>query len=59
MYVCGQIVGPQLVKTQTLKSHYPELWLGIIIRCVSTPNHAQIPTRIQRLMRINLLAIAL
>jgi hypothetical protein len=29
---CIQIVGPQLVKSQTLKRHYPELWLGIIIR---------------------------
>lgn len=29
-----QIVGPQLVKSQTLKRHYPELWLGIIIRYV-------------------------
>jgi hypothetical protein len=23
-----------MVKSQTLKRHYPELWLGIIIRCV-------------------------
>ncbi|KAL8724063.1 MAG: hypothetical protein Q9166_008148 [cf. Caloplaca sp. 2 TL-2023] len=30
-YCVGNIVGPQLIKTQTLKQHYPELWLGIII----------------------------
>ena len=27
----GQIVGPQLIRTPTLKRHYPELWLGLII----------------------------
>ncbi len=27
----SQIVGPQLIKTPTLKRHYPELWLGLII----------------------------
>jgi MFS family permease len=32
MLTLTQIVGPQLVKSQTLNSHYPELWLGIIIR---------------------------
>ncbi|KAL8639477.1 MAG: hypothetical protein Q9228_003495 [Teloschistes exilis] len=26
-----QIIGPQLIKTPTLKRHYPELWLGLII----------------------------
>ena len=26
-----QIIGPQLIRTQTLKRHYPELWLGLII----------------------------
>ena len=26
-----QIIGPQLIKTQSLKRHYPELWLGLII----------------------------
>ncbi|KAL8738255.1 MAG: hypothetical protein Q9181_000935 [Wetmoreana brouardii] len=30
-YCVGNIVGPQLIKTQTLKRHYPELWLGLII----------------------------
>ncbi|KAL8774315.1 MAG: hypothetical protein Q9209_001066 [Squamulea sp. 1 TL-2023] len=30
-YCVGNIVGPQLIKTETLKRHYPELWLGIII----------------------------
>lgn len=30
-YDVGNIVGPQLIKTQTLDRHYPELWLGIII----------------------------
>lgn len=27
----SQIIGPQLIKTQTIKRHYPELWLGLII----------------------------
>lgn len=26
-----QIIGPQLIKTPTIKHHYPELWLGLII----------------------------
>ena len=26
-----QIIGPQLIKTPTIKRHYPELWLGLII----------------------------
>ncbi|KAI4268911.1 MAG: hypothetical protein LQ337_007575 [Flavoplaca oasis] len=30
-YCVGNIVGPQLIKTQTLERHYPELWLGLII----------------------------
>lgn len=30
-YCVGNIVGPQLVKSQTKSSHYPELWLGLII----------------------------
>ena len=30
-YCVGNIVGPQLIKTQTVKRHYPELWLGLII----------------------------
>jgi hypothetical protein len=30
-YDVGNIVGPQLVKTQTIKRHYPELWRGTII----------------------------
>ncbi|KAL8711958.1 MAG: hypothetical protein Q9220_003654 [cf. Caloplaca sp. 1 TL-2023] len=30
-YCVGNIVGPQLIKTQTLNRHYPELWLGLII----------------------------
>ncbi|KAL9104592.1 MAG: hypothetical protein Q9163_000457 [Psora crenata] len=30
-YCVGNIIGPQLIKTQTLKRHYPELWLGLII----------------------------
>ncbi|KAL9128267.1 MAG: hypothetical protein Q9217_003029 [Psora testacea] len=29
--ITSQIIGPQLIKTQTLKRHYPELWLGLII----------------------------
>jgi MFS family permease len=30
-YCVGNIVGPQLIKSQTKKRHYPELWLGLII----------------------------
>ncbi|MCJ1454410.1 hypothetical protein MMC28_004763 [Mycoblastus sanguinarius] len=30
-YCVGNIIGPQLIKTQSLKRHYPELWLGLII----------------------------
>ena len=31
-YCLGNVVGPQLVKSQTVKKHYPELFKGIIIR---------------------------
>ncbi|KAJ4391516.1 hypothetical protein N0V93_005134 [Gnomoniopsis smithogilvyi] len=30
-YCVGNIVGPQLVKSQTKTQHYPELWTGLII----------------------------
>jgi MFS family permease len=30
-YCVGNIVGPQLIKSQTKKDHYPELWTGLII----------------------------
>ena len=30
-YCVGNIVGPQLVKTQQKSRHYPELFLGVII----------------------------
>jgi MFS family permease len=30
-YCVGNIVGPQLVRSQTRAEHYPELWLGLII----------------------------
>lgn len=30
-YCVGNIVGPQLVKSQTKAEHYPELWTGLII----------------------------
>ena len=30
-YCVGNIVGPQLIKTQTKAQHYPELWEGLII----------------------------
>ncbi|GJC91370.1 allantoate transport protein [Colletotrichum higginsianum] len=30
-YCVGNIVGPQLVRSQSKASHYPELWLGLII----------------------------
>ena len=34
-YCVGNIVGPQLIKSQTIAGHYPELWLGLIIWCVT------------------------
>jgi len=30
-YCVGNIVGPQLIKSQTKAQHYPALWLGLII----------------------------
>ncbi|KAI3395779.1 hypothetical protein diail_862 [Diaporthe ilicicola] len=30
-YCVGNIVGPQLIKSQTKAQHYPELWTGMII----------------------------
>ncbi|EHL01394.1 hypothetical protein M7I_2608 [Glarea lozoyensis 74030] len=30
-YCVGNIVGPQLIKSQTKSRHYPELWLGLVI----------------------------
>lgn len=30
-YCVGNIVGPQLVKSETRAEHYPELWTGLII----------------------------
>jgi MFS family permease len=30
-YCVGNIVGPQLIKSQTKNRHYPELWTGLII----------------------------
>lgn len=34
-YCVGNIVGPQLIKSQTIGRHYPMLWLGLIIWYVS------------------------
>lgn len=30
-YAIGNIVGPQLIKSQTKTQHYPELWKGLVI----------------------------
>ena len=30
-YTIGNIIGPQLVKSNTKSQHYPELWTGMII----------------------------
>lgn len=30
-YCVGNIIGPQLIKSQTKSQHYPELWTGLII----------------------------
>lgn len=37
-FVVGNIVGPQLVRSQTRQQHYPELWLGLIIWWVELPS---------------------
>ena len=38
-YCVGNIIGPQLIKSQTKAQHYPELWEGLIIWCVPTIQH--------------------
>jgi hypothetical protein len=30
-YTVGNIIGPQLIKSETKAQHYPELWTGLII----------------------------
>jgi predicted PurR-regulated permease PerM len=30
-YCVGNIIGPQLIKSQTKSRHYPMLWLGLVI----------------------------
>lgn len=30
-YCVGNIIGPQLIRSQTKSQHYPELWTGLII----------------------------
>lgn len=34
-YCVGNIIGPQLIQSQTKSQHYPELWTGLIIWYVS------------------------
>jgi len=36
-YCVGNIVGPQLIRSQTKAQHYPELWTGLIVWSVSPP----------------------
>jgi len=36
-YCVGNIVGPQLIRSQTKAAHYPELWTGLIIWSVVVP----------------------
>lgn len=36
-YCVGNIIGPQLVKSQTKSQHYPELWTGLTIWYVQCP----------------------
>jgi len=36
-YCVGNIVGPQLIRSQEKVDHYPRLWTGLIIWCVSWP----------------------
>ena len=38
-YCVGNIIGPQLVKSQTKAQHYPELWTGLIIWFVFSSCH--------------------
>lgn len=38
-YCVGNIIGPLLVKSQTRRKHYPELWMGLIVSyaiCIAT-----------------------
>lgn len=42
-WVLGNIVGPQLVKSQSKADHYPELWLGLIIWYVIQMIHLHAP----------------
>ncbi|KAF2104287.1 MFS general substrate transporter [Rhizodiscina lignyota] len=40
-YTVGNIVGPQLIKSQTKNRHYPELWTGLIIcYCITIASSA-------------------
>jgi len=38
-YCVGNIVGPQLIRSQTKSQHYPELWTGLIIWYVDPVYH--------------------
>ena len=38
-YCVGNIVGPQLVKSETKGEHYPGLWTGLIVSYVPPPAH--------------------
>lgn len=44
-YCVGNIVGPQLIKSQTKARHYPELWLGLIIWYVRCVEHCLLTCR--------------
>ncbi|KAB5542477.1 major facilitator superfamily domain-containing protein [Coniochaeta sp. 2T2.1] len=40
-YCVGNIIGPQLIKSQTKSKHYPELWTGLIIcYCITIASSA-------------------
>lgn len=48
-YCVGNIVGPQMIRSQTKANHYPELWTGLIIwyvtlRSVVVATFAKTPT---------------
>ena len=46
-YCVGNIVGPQLVRTESVGRHYPELWVGVVVWYLSLPPTAPHPSNPQ------------
>jgi len=60
-YCVGNIIGPQLIITPTVKQHYPTLWLGLIIwyHPLPSPVSPPTPTHLNSYIIVILLAIIL